>query len=71
MSAERILPSRSAAAEEATVACPHCHTGRARQVSPFGMFLFTARYRCTDCGAEFEQVRLQSRAGNGDGTNTA
>jgi DnaJ-class molecular chaperone len=49
---------------EATAPCPQCG-GTGRQAFPFGMFLFTARYRCESCGAEFERIRLQPGADSG------
>ena len=62
---------RSSADADAAVPCPHCQSGRVRQLSPFGMFLFTARYACPECGAEFERVRLQPPSGNSGGKDSA
>jgi DNA-directed RNA polymerase subunit RPC12/RpoP len=66
MNVDRKSSADRAGADDASVACPHCKTGRARQVSPFGMFLFTARYSCANCGVEFERVRHQSPADGPD-----
>jgi DNA-directed RNA polymerase subunit RPC12/RpoP len=63
--------SRSIADAAEKVPCPHCQSGRANLVSPFGMFLFTARYACPECGAEFEQVRLRPPSGDSDSKDRA